>query len=234
MRIDAAPSFSTRILDLLVYNPSGEDVSRALALDFGLKYDVTEVCITLYLADGSVFCLGDYGVTPSRELSILEEANISHGGYFSHGLSLKSEFFGWNPDRTAILGNMKVRSATVGSIVMRFQSALSEGDLVELEEMMHEIIKPLTIFFFSRAPRPAVVPHHTAKVHPIRHHLLTERQKEILGHMASGRTNAHIADVLGYSVSTIRHETMRIYDLLSVSDRHEAGAKAIALGLISA
>jgi DNA-binding NarL/FixJ family response regulator len=52
--------------------------------------------------------------------------------------------------------------------------------------------------------------------------------------LAEGHTNAGIAAELGFSVSTIRHETMKIYDKLAVSDRREAGVKAIALGLISA
>jgi DNA-binding NarL/FixJ family response regulator len=37
---------------------------------------------------------------------------------------------------------------------------------------------------------------------------------------------------MGFSVSTIRHETMRIYQALSVSDRIEAAKKALALRLV--
>jgi DNA-binding NarL/FixJ family response regulator len=37
---------------------------------------------------------------------------------------------------------------------------------------------------------------------------------------------------MGFSVSTIRHETMRIYQALSASDRKESAKKAIILSLV--
>lgn len=51
---------------------------------------------------------------------------------------------------------------------------------------------------------------------------LTERQNLILKLIAEGRTNAAIADVLGYSESLIRQETIRIYAKLGCSGRNEA------------
>jgi DNA-binding NarL/FixJ family response regulator len=47
-----------------------------------------------------------------------------------------------------------------------------------------------------------------------------------------GKTNHELATELGFSVSTIRHETMRIYQALSVSDRKEAAKKALMLSLV--
>jgi len=43
--------------------------------------------------------------------------------------------------------------------------------------------------------------------------------------MVEGKTNHELAAELGFSVSTIRHETMRIYQALSVSDRKEAAKR---------
>lgn len=51
---------------------------------------------------------------------------------------------------------------------------------------------------------------------------LTERQNLILKLISEGRTNAAIADVLGYSESLIRQETIRIYAKLGCSGRNEA------------
>jgi len=55
-----------------------------------------------------------------------------------------------------------------------------------------------------------------------------------LAHLRSngGKTNHELATELGFSVSTIRHETMRIYQALSVSDRKEAAKKALMLSLV--
>ena len=53
------------------------------------------------------------------------------------------------------------------------------------------------------------------------------RQLAILQGMVEGKTNHDLASDLGFSVSTIRHETMRIYQLLGVSDRREAAREAL-------
>jgi DNA-binding NarL/FixJ family response regulator len=50
--------------------------------------------------------------------------------------------------------------------------------------------------------------------------------------MVEGKTNHELATELGFSVSTVRHETMRIYQALSVSDRKEAAKKAMNLSLV--
>jgi DNA-binding CsgD family transcriptional regulator len=221
---------SNRILDLLVFNPSGDDVARALALDFGLKFHVSEVSIAHHISDGTVFCLGDYGITPSYSLARV--AGRDAKAVAGSDISLATDYFGWNSTHTAVVAHMKVRFATIGSIVMRFQSSLSDEDLVEVENMMSELIKPLTIFF-NRAPQIAEV-SAPRDVTPINIRSFTDRQKTILAKMAAGETNAAIASELGFSVSTIRHETMKIYDKLVVSDRHEASIKAAALGLIPA
>ncbi len=52
--------------------------------------------------------------------------------------------------------------------------------------------------------------------------VLSERQELILKLMSEGRTNHDIADVLGYSESLIRQETIRIYAILGCSGRAEA------------
>lgn len=61
---------------------------------------------------------------------------------------------------------------------------------------------------------------------------LTQRQLSILRGMVEGKTNHELANELGFSVSTIRHETMRIYEMLAVSDRKEAAKKALAMALV--
>jgi len=61
---------------------------------------------------------------------------------------------------------------------------------------------------------------------------LSQRQLLILRGMVEGKTNHELANELGFSVSTIRHETMRIYEILAVSDRKEAAKKALAQALL--
>ena len=48
------------------------------------------------------------------------------------------------------------------------------------------------------------------------------RQIQIINGFVEGKTNHELAEDLGFSVSTVRHETMDIFRLLGASDRKEA------------
>lgn len=58
------------------------------------------------------------------------------------------------------------------------------------------------------------------------------RQKAILALMSEGMTNVQIAFRIGFSESTVRHETMAIFDHLGVAGRHEAVDIARRRGLL--
>ena len=51
---------------------------------------------------------------------------------------------------------------------------------------------------------------------------LTERQHIILRLISEDRTNLAISELLGYSESTIRQETIKIFAKLGCTGRHEA------------
>lgn len=51
---------------------------------------------------------------------------------------------------------------------------------------------------------------------------LSPRKKQILALISQNKTNSQIADLLGFSESTIRQETIHIYEVLGVSGRVEA------------
>jgi hypothetical protein len=50
--------------------------------------------------------------------------------------------------------------------------------------------------------------------------------------MIKGKRNHAQSTELGFSILTLRQESMRIYQALSVSDRKEAAKKALALSLL--
>lgn len=62
---------------------------------------------------------------------------------------------------------------------------------------------------------------------------LSPRQMKILHLIYEGLTNNEIADKLGFSDSTIRQESMRIYQILKVTGRKEAIKVAIERNLIN-
>ena len=55
---------------------------------------------------------------------------------------------------------------------------------------------------------------------------LTERQLQILDHIAAGLTNDEIAKNMHVSLGTVRVETSRIYDRLGARNRHQAASLA--------
>ncbi|MFU8840992.1 MAG: ATP-binding protein [Nitriliruptoraceae bacterium] len=60
---------------------------------------------------------------------------------------------------------------------------------------------------------------------------LTERQLEVLRHVATGRTNIQIAEELHISPRTVEHHVAGIFAKLEVSSRAAAIARAVELGL---
>lgn len=61
---------------------------------------------------------------------------------------------------------------------------------------------------------------------------LTPRQITVLQHMSAGLPNRVIAQRIGYSESTVRHETMAIYKAFGVGDRRTAALVGRTRGLI--
>ena len=63
-------------------------------------------------------------------------------------------------------------------------------------------------------------------------HSLTQRELEILWHLARGKTNRQISVDLYLSLSTVKRHLERIISKLGVSDRTQAAVRALELGLI--
>jgi DNA-binding NarL/FixJ family response regulator len=72
---------------------------------------------------------------------------------------------------------------------------------------------------------------------PVRHDditlLLTERERQVLSRLVQGAGNEAIARQLLVSPTTVKTHLSHIYAKLEVSNRHEAMARAIQLGLIA-
>ena len=62
---------------------------------------------------------------------------------------------------------------------------------------------------------------------------ITIREKEILAHLAQGKTNKQISQVLMLSTSTVRNHISNIFTKLNISNRSQATAIAIYAGLLN-
>ena len=92
-----------------------------------------------------------------------------------------------------------------------------------------EAISKIIAFYMSREATPSKnqIPQRKGKegeVSTTLYNEITDRQKLILQMMSEGRTNATISELLGYSESTIRQDTIKIFALLGCNGRKEAAA----------
>ena len=62
---------------------------------------------------------------------------------------------------------------------------------------------------------------------------ITNREKEILVHLAQGKTNKQISQTLMLSTSTVRNHISNIFTKLNISNRSQATAIAIYAGLLN-
>ena len=62
---------------------------------------------------------------------------------------------------------------------------------------------------------------------------ITNREKEVLVHLAQGKTNKQISECLMLSPSTVRNHISSIFTKLKISNRSQATALAIYSGLLN-
>ena len=62
---------------------------------------------------------------------------------------------------------------------------------------------------------------------------ITNREKEVLVHLAQGQTNKEISQSLLLSPSTVRNHISNIFTKLNISNRSQATAIAIYAGLLN-
>ena len=147
-------------------------------------------------------------------------------------VKIEDDFFGTNEALTAAAALLKIREVTSGTVSMVFHRPLFATQVAEVREILRQIVKPLALFFLIRPGFSfnAQGTHGSSAVIDIG--AFSKRQLLVLKSITDSKTNNVIARELGFSVSTIRHETMRIFEILSVSDRREAAQKAVSLGII--
>ncbi len=140
----------------------------------------------------------------------------------------------WCNDSTVYVETLRDRGVTQGHLMVTFHKALSEADKNQAAERIRDLCIPLALYLSFVHQSASGVGGSTFPIDSRDSAVgqLTQRQILILRGMVEGKTNHELATELGFSVSTIRHETMRIYQALSVSDRKEAAKKALALRLL--
>jgi DNA-binding CsgD family transcriptional regulator len=226
-----------KFIEWLSYHPTTEEIARALATEYLAEFAVLGIRFGRINTDDSITVFGQHGYPDAdkyrdRNVPSAEWREIDSNVLRIVKGEIKSK---WTPDSTRHVNSLRDRGVIQGYLIVHFYNPVSDPDKHKVAEAIDDLSVPLALYL-SFLSRPIGSSMGRANVsvdsRDAGNAQLSQRQVLILRGMVEGKTNHELATELGFSVSTIRHETMRIYQALAVSDRKEAAKKALMLSLV--
>ena len=214
-----------------------EEIPRALTTDYLTQFGVKGVRFGLLNSDDSILLLGQYGypdamawrnrTIPSEEWRGIESLDIQ--------LIVSTSGQKWTDDSRFFVNTLRNHGVIQGYLIVEFINPIADANKQKTADAIDDLCMPISLYLsfqIRRSPNQVVSINSLDEVRYSGGAQLTGRQLSILRGMVDGKTNHKLAAELGFSVSTVRHETMRIYQVLGVSDRKEAADKARVLGIV--
>ncbi len=205
-----------KFVEWLSYHPTTEEIARALATEYLVEFWVRGLRFGRINNDDSITNLGQFGFPDSenvrgKNLQSQEwRTSTSAETALMAGISREK----WTPDSTIYVATLRDRGVIQGHLVVEFNKAVSEYEKDRTSEAIDDLCVPLSLYLsFVSNPYGNLggVTPLSAENREAGAGQLTQRQILILRGMVEGKTNHELATELGFSVSTIRHETIRIY-----------------------
>ena len=216
-------------IEWLSYHPTPDEITRALVLEHLAAFGACCARIGRLNDDDSLSFIGEYGFEDGRTGKTFSGEEWRSWSHDAADISLGRNPNHWSSDKKLLMLQMRSRGAMQGHLAIRFSSPVIDTE--RAEEVILDYAIPTSLYLsLSHDGRKSSSTQGNSG--DIGSGQLTQRQLSILAGMVEGKTNHELATELGFSVSTIRHETMRIYQALAVSDRKEAAKKALSLSLI--
>ena len=226
-----------KFIEWLSFHPTTEDIARALATDYLREFSVQGIRFGRLNSDDSIVVLGQFGyedadqyrdrVIPSSQWRSVNSPDTILINSGTDGA--------YTPNNQMYVSCLRDRGVIQGYLIVEFKNPVPDSARSRTAEAIEDLCVPVALYlsFQSRGIStniPGITMINDARDSGAGQ--LSARQLSILRGMVEGKTNHELATELGFSVSTIRHETMRIYQALAVSDRKEAAKKALMLSLI--
>jgi DNA-binding CsgD family transcriptional regulator len=221
-----------RFTSFLTLHPKPIDVLAALSRDYLRGYGVTSVQLFSLLNNNLLELHSEIG-TPSkfiathlsqRKLEELEHVISSEN--ICRDISLDGCIY--DPQTSLTVTPFSKGTSLCGFFLMEWEEnkeiTKQALDVVTLYSALSSLYFTHSKFFVLESESV-----NQSEANPQK---LSDRQIQILQGMVGGKTNHELATDLGFSVSTIRHETMAIFRALGVSDRKEAAKAAQLMELI--
>ena len=225
-----------RLLDWLSFAPPLESVAKSLVLDHLSSFNPIKSMIWQLNKNDELVLLASYGES-EIEIGEIIPGDIWRDGSETVTLALLATAqspITWSLGNTQAVINLYAKGDLIGCMVVNFAQPVENPKIFnsDAESLSWQISLYLALRFMQALDFSQGGDRNDFKVSAGASQILTERQNSVLHGIVECKTNHQIANDLGYSVSTIRHETMRIFGALHVSDRHEARQKALDLNLV--
>ena len=224
-----------KVLELVNYihteNPDGNALAQYVTLRTFSEFGAINLFLSELKSGGLIFPTYQFGFS-QEEIDSWQISNIEENIPIAD--ALKSNSFIWLADnedwerdypdlvkykipnaQTFICWPIHIRGAYMSVVGSSFREAIPQNH--ELRNFF-EIIGGLMGMHLSAQKQSASPMENPANSW----NLLTNRQQVVIELMSDGMTNNQIAIKLGYSLSTIRQETIKIYELLGVAGRKVA------------
>ena len=226
-----------KFIEWMSFHPGMEEIPRALATDYLTQFGVKGVRFGLLNSDDSILLLGQYGYPdamawrnrniPSQEWRAIDSIDIQ--------LIISASGQKWTNDSRFFVNTLRDHGVIQGYLIVEFTNPIADANKQKTGDAIDDLCMPIALYLsfqIRRSPNQTISINSLDEVRDSGGAQLTSRQLLILRGMVDGKTNHELAAELGFSVSTVRHETMRVYQALAVSDRKEAAKKALVLGIV--
>ena len=205
-----------RLLNLLIQRPSANELLQNLETDLLSTFKISNSII--FNLDSHNVATELYSNNPYPEtadyadfksvLNLLEPtSNIATLTASTIAKSNNNDFM------VIPISNGKILK---GYILLKMETASLTPQELHLIEVIGKVCAVYLKVELPELKHPHLTKELSSKVS------FSARQLQILQGFVEGKTNHELAEDLGFSVSTIRHETMEIYRTLGASDRKEA------------
>ena len=226
-----------KFIEWMSFHPGMEEIPRALATDYLTQFGVKGVRFGLLNSDDSILLLGQYGYPdamawrnrniPSQEWRAIDSIDVQ--------LIVSASGQKWTNDSRFFVNTLRDHGVIQGYLIVEFINPIADANKQKTGDAIDDLCMPIALYLsfqIRRSPNQTISINSLDEVRDSGGAQLTSRQLLILRGMVDGKTNHELAAELGFSVSTVRHETMRVYQALAVSDRKEAAKKALVLGIV--
>ena len=223
----------------LCTHPEINEISRYLVNESFVEFGAVSSRISKINSDGSLTFIAEYGHSEVLFGKTFPAEVWKEWRGDAAKIALGIESGRWDSERKLVVTVLIDYGTVHGFVVVDFAERVE--DPAQVLAILRTISYPLSLYLTGERIIGGQVKQTAVAVsqalisaddsEQIRKQL-SDRQVKVLHAVSGGKTNNEIAKELGYSVSTIRHDVMHLFRVLRISARHEAGNKAVELGIM--